>query len=110
MLRGNRFSEKLQRISRRRRTAVSAKENETMCLALPGKVVAIDGVMATVDVGGVRKAVSLALVDDVALGDYVIVHVGYALNRLDPEEAELTLQHFREIAQATGVPWPAGAP
>ncbi len=69
-----------------------------MCLAIPAKVVAIDAAsdMATVNLGGVQKAVSLTLVDGVELGDYVLVHVGYALNRLDPEEAERTLQIFSE--------------
>jgi hydrogenase expression/formation protein HypC len=65
--------------------------------------------MATADVGGVRKTISLALVDDIAVNDYVIVHVGYALNRLDPAEAELTLQLFRQVAQRSGVPWPEDA-
>ena len=59
-----------------------------MCLAVPALVVAMDGEMATVDLDGVRKAISLALVDGVAVGDYVIVHVGFALQRLDVEEAE----------------------
>lgn len=69
-----------------------------MCLAIPAKVVQVqDGDMAVVDLGGVRKEISLALVDDVAEGDYVIVHVGYALNKLDPEEAEKTLALFAEI-------------
>jgi len=69
-----------------------------MCLAIPAKVVAIsdDGAMATISLDGVQKEVSLALVDEVQLGDYVLVHVGYALNRLSPEEAERTLQIFAE--------------
>ena len=68
-----------------------------MCLAIPARVVQIgDGDQAIVDLGGVRKDVSLALVDDVAVGDYVIVHVGYALTRLDPEEAEKTLALMAE--------------
>ena len=46
-----------------------------------------------------RKEISLALVDDVAVGDYVIVHVGYALQKLDPEEAERTLEMFAEMGQ-----------
>ncbi len=63
-----------------------------MCLAIPARVVELQGNdTAIVDLGGVRKDVSLALVEDVAVGDYVIVHVGYALTRLDPEEAEKTL-------------------
>lgn len=68
-----------------------------MCLAIPARVVDIsDGEQAIVDLGGVRKAISLALVEDVAVGDYVIVHVGYALTRLDPEEAERTLALMAE--------------
>ena len=80
-----------------------------MCLAIPAKIVEINGVMATVDVGGVRKEISLALVDDVAVDDYVIVHVGYALNRLDPEEAATTLKLFEQIADESGIPWPQRA-
>ena len=68
-----------------------------MCLAIPARVVAIDGDNAIVDLGGVRKDVSLALVEDVAIDDYVIVHVGYALNKLDPEEAAKTLALFAEM-------------
>lgn len=70
-----------------------------MCLALPCKVVAIDGDNATIDVSGMQKTISLALVDDVAVGDYVIVHVGYALTKLDPEEAEKTLALFAEMGE-----------
>jgi len=63
-----------------------------MCLAIPARVVEVaENDQAIVDLGGVRKDVSLALVEDVKVGDYVIVHVGYALTRLDPEEAEKTL-------------------
>jgi hydrogenase expression/formation protein HypC len=56
-----------------------------------------------VDLAGVRKEISLALVDRVAVGDYVIVHVGYALTRLDPEEAEKTLATFAEAGLAPGL-------
>jgi len=66
-----------------------------MCLAIPARVVELPAEdMAIVELGGVRKEVSLALVDDVAVGDYVIVHVGFALSRLDPEEAAKTLELF----------------
>jgi len=66
-----------------------------MCLAIPARVVALpEPETAVIDVGGVRKRVSLALVDGVVPGDYVIVHVGYALTRLDPEEAARTLATF----------------
>lgn len=63
-----------------------------MCLAIPARVVEISADdQAIVDLGGVRKDISLALVEGVKVGDYVIVHVGYALTRLDPEEADKTL-------------------
>lgn len=72
-----------------------------MCLALPVKVVEVGagtaGAWAIVDLGGVRKEISLALLDDVQVGDYVILHVGYALSKLDPEEAERTLALFSEM-------------
>lgn len=71
-----------------------------MCLAIPAQVVELrEGDNAVVDLAGVRKEISLALVDNVAVGDYVIVHVGYALNKLDPEEAAKTLALFSEIGQ-----------
>ncbi len=70
-----------------------------MCLAIPVRVVELRGdEMAIVDLGGIRKEISLALVDGVQAGDYVILHVGYALSRLDPEEAERTLALFAEVA------------
>jgi hydrogenase expression/formation protein HypC len=64
-----------------------------MCLALPARITEIhdDDDSATVSLGGVRKQVSLALIEDAAVGDYVVVHVGYALSKLDPAEAERTL-------------------
>ncbi|MCP4696959.1 MAG: HypC/HybG/HupF family hydrogenase formation chaperone [Gammaproteobacteria bacterium] len=69
-----------------------------MCLALPAKVVVIDEAtdMATVALGEVKKDISLALVENVQLGDFVLIHVGYALNKVSPEEAEQTLQLFAE--------------
>ena len=71
-----------------------------MCLAIPAQVVELrDGDNAVVDLAGVRKEISLSLVDNVAVGDYVIVHVGYALNKLDPEEAAKTLALFAELGQ-----------
>ena len=74
-----------------------------MCLAIPVKVVEMrDGDQAMVDVGGVRKEISLALVDGIAVGDYVILHVGYAIQKLDPEEAEKTLALFAELGESRG--------
>ncbi len=72
-----------------------------MCLALPARIVEIkDADQAVVELGGVRKECSLALVDDVRVGDYVILHVGYALAKLDPAEAEITLRLFAELGEA----------
>jgi hydrogenase expression/formation protein HypC len=72
-----------------------------MCLALPAQVTELlDDDQAKVSLGGVSKTVSLALVADVAVGDYVIVHVGYALSKLDPDEAAKTLALFAEMAEA----------
>ncbi len=69
-----------------------------MCLALPAQVVEKrDGDEAIVNLGGVRKAVSLALVPEADIGDYVIVHVGHAIGLLDREEAEKTLALFAEL-------------
>lgn len=70
-----------------------------MCLAIPALVeqlLADD--IAIVNLGGVRKEISLALVEDVEVGDYVIVHVGFALQKLDQEEAAQTLALFAQIA------------
>ncbi|MBL8429535.1 MAG: HypC/HybG/HupF family hydrogenase formation chaperone [Dechloromonas sp.] len=76
-----------------------------MCLAIPAEVVELrDGDNALVDLAGVRKEISLALVDGVRVGDYVIVHVGYALNKLDPDEAARTLALFAEIGQLQDSP------
>ena len=72
-----------------------------MCLALPVKVIELRGDdLAVVDLDGIRKEISLALVDDVQIGDYVILHVGYALTRLDPDEAQRTLELFAELPKA----------
>ena len=72
-----------------------------MCLAVPAQVVAVDAVTdtATVALGEVQKDVSLALVDDVGVDDFVLIHVGFALNRISPAEAERTL----ELMDAAGI-------
>lgn len=77
-----------------------------MCLALPAKIVAIDEAtdMATVALGEVKKDVSLALVDDVQVDDFVLIHVGYALNKVSAEEAERTLQLFAQAGLTEEVP------
>jgi hydrogenase expression/formation protein HypC len=63
--------------------------------------VALNGLEATVDLGGVRKTISIALVPDAQLEDYVIVHVGHAIGILAPEEARLTLELFAELDAST---------
>ena len=69
-----------------------------MCLAIPAQVIELrDGDLAVVDLSGVKKEISLALVEDVVIGDYVIVHVGFALNKLDAEEAAETLALFDQM-------------
>ncbi len=75
-----------------------------MCLAIPARVVELlPDEMALVDLGGVRKDISLAMVEDVDVGDYVIIHVGFALNKLNPEEAEKTLALFAEMGDLVAV-------
>ena len=70
-----------------------------MCLALPARVVErIDDDTAVVDMGGVRKRVSVALVPEARVGDYVIVHVGHAIGMLDEAEAQASLALFAELA------------
>ena len=75
-----------------------------MCLAIPARVVTIDPATdsAVVELDGVRKEISLALVEDVQENDYVLVHVGYALNKLSEEEAQHTLELFAEAGLMGG--------
>ncbi|MGV2826728.1 HypC/HybG/HupF family hydrogenase formation chaperone [Myxosarcina sp. GI1(2024)] len=74
-----------------------------MCLAVPGKIVSIDNSdttlrMARVSFGGIIKQVSLAYVPEAKIGDYAIVHVGFALSILDRQEAEKTLQNIQQLS------------
>ena len=72
-----------------------------MCLAIPARVVELrSGDTALVDLGGIRKEISIALVPEAQVGDYVIIHVGYALGLIDPEEAQRTLDMFDELNRA----------
>ncbi|WP_363345701.1 HypC/HybG/HupF family hydrogenase formation chaperone [Methylocystis echinoides] len=71
-----------------------------MCLAIPVRVIELlPEQMAKVSLDGVSKTISTALVDNVAVGDYVILHVGFALSKVDAEEAERTLAMIRNIAE-----------
>lgn len=76
-----------------------------MCLAVPAEVVELrGGELALVEMGGVRKMVSVALLENVAVGDFVIVHVGYALNRLDRDEAAKTLAMLADMGELDEAP------
>ena len=70
-----------------------------MCLAVPGLVETIDGDFAEVDFGGVRKKVCVTLLPELEVGEYVIVHTGYAIEKMKPEEAKKTLALFEEMAE-----------
>lgn len=75
-----------------------------MCLAVPGQVLNIEEDTlrtATVSFGGVTKSVSLALVPEAGVGDYVIVHVGFAISKLDEEAARRTLETYAELAASS---------
>jgi hydrogenase expression/formation protein HypC len=69
-----------------------------MCVAVPGEILTLeaDG-LAEVDFGGTRRSVSVALLENAAVGDFVIVHAGFALHTVDPDEARETIELFREI-------------
>ncbi len=70
-----------------------------MCLAIPAEVTRLlPDEMAIVSIDGVSKEISIALIEDLAVGDYVIIHVGYALTKIDPEEARRTLELLREFS------------
>lgn len=76
-----------------------------MCLAIPALVVELlPNDQAVVNLGGIRKEISVALVEGVQLGDYVIVHVGHAIGTIDPEEAQRTLELFAELAAMEASP------
>jgi len=73
-----------------------------MCLAIPAEVTKIlPDDMAVVSIDGVSKEISVALIENLVVGDYVIVHVGYALSKIDPDEAARTLELLRELGAVT---------
>jgi hydrogenase expression/formation protein HypC len=69
-----------------------------MCLAIPSKITHIENEMATIDVDGVKRSASLMLLEDSAVGDYVIVHAGFAIKKLDEESAMETIRLLKEAA------------
>ena len=68
-----------------------------MCLAIPTRIKSIDGQMACVELGGVEMEISLLFTPEARVGDYVIVHTGFAIGKLDEEEAQETLRLFAEM-------------
>lgn len=70
-----------------------------MCLAVPSRIVEIKENVATVDVDGVTREASLMLLDNAAIGDYVIVHAGFAIERIDEAVAQQTLEDMREMVR-----------
>ena len=69
-----------------------------MCLAIPSKIVKIDDSMGTIDVDGVQRSCSLLLVEDAEVGDWVIVHAGFALHKIDEAAAQASLKILKEAA------------
>ena len=69
-----------------------------MCLAVPALIKSIDGYLAEVEIGGVTRQASLQLTPEARVGDYVLLHTGYAINVIDPVEAEETLKLLAEMA------------
>ena len=72
-----------------------------MCLSIPAEVLEIQENRAIVSVGGAQYTAGLHLVEDVQIGDYVLIHSGYAIQKIDPEEAEKTLEILREAVEKT---------
>lgn len=71
-----------------------------MCLGIPGRVVEIEKNVAKVDVGGIVRDISLDLCPDVSVGEYVLIHTGFAIHKVDEAEAHETLKFLRELAEA----------
>jgi hydrogenase expression/formation protein HypC len=71
-----------------------------MCLGVPAKILETSDGIAVVELGGVRREISVMLIENASVGEWVIIHAGFAIERLSEEEAEQTLTLFREIAAA----------
>lgn len=75
-----------------------------MCLAIPALIRSIEGYQAEVEIGGVKRVVSLQLVPEAKIGDYVLIHTGYAISVVDEEEAQETLRLLAELAGSDEIP------
>ena len=71
-----------------------------MCLGIPGKVIEIEKNVAKVDVGGLIRDISIELCPEVSVGEYVLIHTGFAIQKVDEKEAEETLEFLKEMAEA----------
>ena len=80
-----------------------AKIRDAMCLAVPVKIVSIDGDQAETEIAGVKRRVSIVLTPAAKIGDYVLLHTGYAISVLDQAEAEETLKLLEEIASLSEI-------
>ncbi len=70
-----------------------------MCIAVPCQVISIKENMATVEIGGVKREARIDLLEDVSIGDYVILHAGFAIQRLDADDAQETLRLLKEMTE-----------
>lgn len=70
-----------------------------MCLGVPAKIVKIEGKEAIADVGGIQREISLELLSDIKEGDYVIIHAGFAISKIDQEEADIMLNFLAHIPE-----------
>jgi hydrogenase expression/formation protein HypC len=82
---------------------ILAKIQETMCLAVPVKIVSVNGDEAETEIAGVRRRVSIAFTPEAKVGDYVLLHTGYAIGVIDEAEAKETLKLLEEIASLSEV-------
>jgi hydrogenase expression/formation protein HypC len=71
-----------------------------MCLGIPMKVIEMEGLEAMAEAGGIRKRIRLDLIEGVQIGDFVLIHTGYAIEKLDPEEALETLELIKQVYRA----------
>ncbi len=88
-----------KKVAGNERRGKQAKEDKAMCLAIPALITSIEDKEAEAEIGGITRRISLWLTPEAKVGDYVLVHTGYAINVLDQKEAEETLEILREIAE-----------
>jgi hydrogenase expression/formation protein HypC len=75
-----------------------------MCLAVPAKILTIDNLQAEVEFGGIHRTISIQLLPQAQVGDYVLVHTGFAISIIDPAEAEITIELLRQMGDLDPIP------